>query len=135
MVAGPFIIPLLFGDAYNSSISILQLTALVLPFVFMGAVLSKWIIAEDLLLFSLWRNVLGLIMNIVLLAILVPSLGALGAAIAYLTAFITTNYLSFFWSAKSRAMAYAMTRTIYVPIVYSSEFLNQRLTTRKWSRE
>ncbi len=137
VAVGPHLIPLLFGNEYSAAVPVFQVTVITLPFVFMGAVLSKWIIAENLLRLSLWRNLLGLILNIILLVLLAPQFGAMGAASAYLSSYIATNYISFFWSKDSRLMAYSMTTAILWPVFFPVSFIRNRngKRSREWSND
>ncbi|WP_168708301.1 MULTISPECIES: flippase [unclassified Rhodococcus (in: high G+C Gram-positive bacteria)] len=129
VLLAPILIPIVYGDGYNSSVPVLQLTVVTLPFIFMGAVLSKWLVAENLLMLSTWRNALALVVNIVLIAIFAPKYGALGAGFAYLWSYIFANYISFFFTRRSREMASAMTYAMVYPVVFPV-----RRVLRSWAR-
>lgn len=89
---GPWAIRFLYGDAYAPAGEILRIHVLALPFVFMGAVMSKWIIAEDLLWTSLKRHVLAAMINVALNLILIPHHGLTGAAIASVVSYAFASY-------------------------------------------
>lgn len=89
---GPWAIRFLYGDAYAPAGEILRIHVLALPFVFMAAVMSKWIIAEDLLWTSLKRHVLAAMINIALNLILIPHHGLKGAAIATVVSYAFASY-------------------------------------------
>lgn len=114
------IIALLYGPAYADSAPILALHIWAGPFVFMGAILSKWLIAEDLLRFSIIRHGLGAAVNVVLNFLLIPPLGGFGSALATLVsyavaAFGATVVYRPAWPA-ARQMALALLSPIRLPV-------------------
>ncbi|HYH91704.1 MAG TPA: flippase [Candidatus Saccharimonadales bacterium] len=90
LLAGP-LIELIYGPAYAESAPILAVHVWAGPFVFMGAALSRWLIAEDRLKFSLVRHGAGATVNIVLNLILIPEFGGLGAAWATLISYAVAS--------------------------------------------
>jgi O-antigen/teichoic acid export membrane protein len=81
------IINLLFGPGFGDAASILSIHVWAGPFMFVGAVLSKWLIAEDLLRFSMYRHGAAAVINILLNLLLIPMLGGIGAAISTLLSY------------------------------------------------
>src|SRR5690606_30494984 len=92
--ASPWIIRFLFGESYAPAAAILSIHVWAGIFIFMRAVLSKWLIAEELYWFSLVTHVSGAVVNIGLNLWLIPILGGKGAAIATLVSYSTSSYLS-----------------------------------------
>ena len=91
LLSGP-IIGMLFGPAYAASAPILAIHIWAGPFVFMGAVLSKWLIAENLLRFSIVRHGVGAGVNVLLNLLLIPPLGGLGSALATLASYAVASF-------------------------------------------
>jgi O-antigen/teichoic acid export membrane protein len=87
------------------------------PFVFIGAVYSKWIIAEGYLWSSLLRHSIGAVANVGLVFLLIDPLGLRGAAIATVLSYAVSNYIACFFGSQSRSQGYAMTRAFASPIV------------------
>jgi O-antigen/teichoic acid export membrane protein len=86
------------------------------PFVFMGAVYSKWIIAEGYLWSSLLRHGVGAVANIALNFTLIPLWGLYGAALATVVSYAISNYFACFLGGQSRRQGYAMTRAFASPV-------------------
>jgi O-antigen/teichoic acid export membrane protein len=86
------------------------------PFVFMGAVYSKWIIAEGYLWSSLLRHGVGAAANIALTFALIPHWGLYGAALATVVSYAIANYFACFLGKQSRRQGYAMTRAFVSPV-------------------
>lgn len=113
---GPPLLVLLYGAEYAASGAILQVHVLALPFVFMAAVFSKWIIAENLLLASLLRHGLGAALNIALNLALIPAMGILGSAVATAVSYLLASYLSCFLTKSTRSAGVMMTLALLFPI-------------------
>ena len=86
------------------------------PFVFMGAVYSKWIIAEGYLWSSLVRHALGALTNIGLVFWLIGLCGLQGAALATVLSYAVANYFAAFLGKQSRSQGYCMTRAMVSPV-------------------
>lgn len=115
LILGPFVLEFLYGQRYSEAGSILQVHALALPFVFMAAVFSKWIIAENLLKASLMRHVLGAVLNIGLNFILIPNYGLLGSAWATVISYVVASFLSCFASRPTRFAGVQMALALIAP--------------------
>lgn len=91
-MAGP-IIHLLYGNAYEESVAVLQIHIWTGPFVFLGVAMSGWLIAEGFSKKSLYRTVLGAIVNVGANLWLIPIYGPVGAAVATLLGQVSANIL------------------------------------------
>jgi len=109
------LISLLYGPSYAGSAPILAIHVWAGPFVFLGAALSRWLIAEDRLRFSLVRHGTGATVNIVLNLVLIPPLGGIGAAIATLVSYAVASFGACFLYAPVRGQAWAMVRALLLP--------------------
>jgi PST family polysaccharide transporter len=111
-----FLILFLFDTAYIQASPILSIHIWAGIFIFMGEILSKWIINEDFLVFSPIRHGAGAVMNIGMNLVLIPELGGLGAAISTVVSYATASYLICFLHPKSRPIGVMMTRAFTAPI-------------------
>ncbi len=106
----------LYGEAYRESGLILSIHIWASIFIFMRSALSKWLIAEDLFIFSFVTHGLGAMVNIILNLFLIPNYGGIGAAIATVASYATSSYLALFVHKKTLASAYMMTLALIAPI-------------------
>jgi PST family polysaccharide transporter len=106
----------LFGKSYQDSAPILAIHVWAGLFIFMRALLSKWLVIEHLLMFSLVTHGLGALINVILNIILIPLYGALGAAIATVVSYSASSYLTLFISKKTREAAWMMTIAFVSPV-------------------
>ena len=88
-----FIIDLLYGDKYEQAGTVLAIHIGASIFVFLGVASSKWFIAENLQLYSFYRTLAGLIINITLNYVLIPLYSIYGAAVATLISQAVAAYL------------------------------------------
>ncbi len=86
-VIAPWAIPLLFGRAFAGASPILIIHIWSAVFVFMGALISRWTLGEELLRYHLMSQVFGASMNVGLNFMLIPHYGGTGAAIATLVSY------------------------------------------------
>ena len=111
-----WIVQLLFGSEYAESADVLRIHVLACPFVFMAAILSKWIVAENKLWISLVRHVVGAILSIGLNLALIPTFGIVGSAWATVGSYTAASYLFCFFSRDTIRVALMMSSTPFAPI-------------------
>jgi len=87
------IMELLFGNEYKGSGEILMIHIWSGVFVFIGLAFGRYLLVENQTKKSLYRTVFGVIVNIILNYLLIPTYGIKGAAIATLISQISANYL------------------------------------------
>ena len=117
------IITLMFGNPYLESASILVVHIWAALFIFMRAAFSKWILIENVLIFSLITQGMGAIANVFLNLLLIPEYGYIGAAYATLISYAIASYLALMFYCKTRPVFWMMTYSIFLPIRYLSSFL------------
>lgn len=115
VIGGP-LVQLLFGTRFEPSTPVLQIHIWAGVFIFMRALLSRWLLAEDLLRFSLVTHVAGAVMNVVLNLLLIPDHGAVGAAIATVISYASAGWLALFLSARTRPMGWMMAKSLLLPL-------------------
>lgn len=116
VLLGPWILVLLYGAKYAEAGAIIQVHAIALPFVFMAAVFSKWIVAENLLAASLVRHVLGAVLNIALNFLLIPQWGLIGSAWATVGSYVLASFLSCFVTRSTRTAGVQMCLALVAPV-------------------
>lgn len=90
-----------FGVEFSSAADIIRIYIWSLVFTFIGQVLSRWLIIEDLTTFSLVRHLLGLLTNVFLNYLLIPKYGGKGAAIASLISLFMANVAFLIFSKRT----------------------------------
>jgi O-antigen/teichoic acid export membrane protein len=88
------IIDLLYGPAFQSAGTVLAVMIWAVVFVNLLVSTGQFLIAENRTRFAFFRNVLGMTVNITLNLLLIPKLGALGAAIASVSGYVTSACLA-----------------------------------------
>ena len=109
------IVAVLFGPAFAGAAPILSIHIWSGVFIFMRALLSKWLIAEDLYVFSVVTHGGGAICAIVLNILLIPRFGGIGAAIATLLSYAVASYFSLLFHKKTIPVFVMMTRALFWP--------------------
>ena len=107
---------LLFGDAYIESGPVLIAHIWAGVFVFTRALLSKWLITENLLRLSMFSQVLGAAVNVILNMKLIPLYGPVGAAYATVVSYAAAGHLVLFFHRDLWPMAIVVTKSILLPI-------------------
>jgi O-antigen/teichoic acid export membrane protein len=117
VIAQP-LINLLYGQEYISSASILVVHIWSALFIFMRAAFSRWILIEQVLMFSLITQGMGAIVNVILNLVFIPEYGGLGAAYATLFSYATASYLALAFYDKTRPVFIMMSLAILSPVRY-----------------
>ncbi|PJZ45493.1 hypothetical protein CH361_10730 [Leptospira brenneri] len=82
-VADPLII-FLYGDLFHSSSAILKIHIWSGVFVFWGVAGGNYFLIENLQKYTVWKSICGLVVNVILNYLWIPTYGIMGAAIATL---------------------------------------------------
>ena len=80
----PWVIRVLYGDAFSPASGVLSIHIWAGVFVFLGVASGKWFLTENYIKKNLYRTSLGMVTNIISNLILIPLYGIYGAAIATL---------------------------------------------------
>lgn len=112
------VIKFLYGNAYEQAGLILSIHIWASIFIFMRALFSKWMIAENMFIFSLVTHVSGAFINILLNLVLIPQFGGIGAAIATVISYATASYFALFLHPKTWETSYMMTKALLAPIKF-----------------
>lgn len=82
VIFGKLIILVLYGEKYLGGLSSLKIAVFGVTFSFIGVVREFWLICEEKEKYAKWFALIGVVTNIILNAILIPTIGIVGAAIA-----------------------------------------------------
>jgi O-antigen/teichoic acid export membrane protein len=108
----PTIINTLFGADYVQSSEVLRIHFLSSIFVFIGLIANKWLIAENLTRFNMYKSLISLIINIILNYVLIPKYGVQGAAWATLISQAVASYFIFATRKDTRKNFFLQSRSI-----------------------
>ena len=109
------LIILLFGPQYSGAGVILSLHIWAGVFVFMRALLSKWLLAEHLVFFSFVTHSIGALTNVGLNLWLIPQYHGVGAAIATVVSYAFASYVVLFFHRSTWPMAVIMSKSLCFP--------------------
>ena len=104
------IINIIYGAQFKSSISVLRTSIWFLPFSFIGSIRNVWLLAENKQKWVPLINLTGAIANVMLNSILIPMLGANGAAVASLVTQIVSNVICCYIIKDVRECFYLMVK-------------------------
>lgn len=105
---------LLFGGQYNQTGSVLAIHIWASVFVFLGVASGKWFLVENLPLWAFSRTFYGMILNIILNSMLIPSYGIDGSAIATLISYFLSGFMIDVFNKKTRHLFYMKLNTINI---------------------
>lgn len=97
-------VTMLFGDTYAASGLVLAIHIWAAVFVFLGVASSQWFIAENRQILSFQRTALGTMVNVIFNLLLIPSYGAIGAAVATVAAQFSVGLLFDALQVETRQM-------------------------------
>jgi O-antigen/teichoic acid export membrane protein len=116
MLAAPWLIRLAYGSAYQEAGPILAVHVWANVFVFLGVARGQFLVNESLTRFYLVATATGAAMNILLNLILIPRIGAMGAAVATVASYATASWISSYLHPAVRTTAARQTRALLLPI-------------------
>lgn len=106
------LISTVYGDQYAGASSVLSIHAWSSIFVYLGIARTPWIIAENKQIYVLFSASFGLIINVLINILLIPSQGAAGAAIATLISYAFSDYISYALYPSTKIFFLMMTKSI-----------------------
>jgi O-antigen/teichoic acid export membrane protein len=109
-----YIVVALFDQAYIDAADVLTIHIWTGVFVCIGLVNIRWLILENLQVFSTGYTIIGAFLNIGLNLILIPELGIKGAAIATLISQSASGYFCLLLHHKTRQSFFFITRAIFL---------------------
>lgn len=88
-----YIILFLYGKIFMSAAPVLSIHIFSAIFVYLGVSSGRWLINENRTIINLYRNLMGMLVNIFLNIIFIEKYGIIGAAYASLAAYLIAFYL------------------------------------------
>lgn len=122
----PWVISLFFGSDYAASAPILVIHIWTAIFIFMRSAFSRWIIIENVLVFSLITQGLGAATNVAFNYFLIPLYGGIGAAYGTLFSFAMASFFALFFYQRTRGVFWQMAWAMLSPIRYLVRFSRLR---------
>ena len=107
-------VDILYGSEYAAASNILLISVWAGLFATLGCARSVWLVAENKQKYTLVYTSVGCIINIVLNALLIPKLGAIGAAIATLVTQSVTNVFSLMFFKDTRQSSIMILKAIFI---------------------
>lgn len=115
ILAGP-VVALLYGPDFARTAEVLRVHVISLVFTTVGIARGRYLIAQNLIGFTLVSTLLGAAVNIALNWLLLPSFGAMGAAWSTLLSYAVANYLSGFLWPRMWHQTAMITRALLLPV-------------------
>jgi O-antigen/teichoic acid export membrane protein len=111
----PFIINLMYGPNYSSAAQIFSVYVISGIFIFFGFAANNHLIVEDHGKITLYRSVLGAVLNVLLSIVFVYYFGLIGAAFATLVCFGFTFWASFYLFKETRFLFFMFIESFNFP--------------------
>ena len=124
-LVGPLINTIL-GETYLRSGVILGIHVWATPFVFMRALIRRWIHLENALFLSVFLASIGTIVNALSNFLLIPQFGGIGAAVATLISYAMSSYVVLLFHPKSRPLFFKITMSVIAPYRYGIRVLRRK---------
>lgn len=123
-LAAELIINILYGADYIPSASVLRVITWYSAFSYMGSIRNIWILAEGKQKI-LWKiNLSGAVLNVIGNSVLIPRMGAIGAALATVATQLVTNLVLCFISRTTRPCGTLILESLNPSVLW--ELLSQR---------
>lgn len=111
-VFSPLIIRMLYSASYSAAAPILSVHIWASIFVFLGVAQTPWDVTHNLMKLSLYRTSLGAVLNVAINLVLIPRLGAMGAAIATVISYAIASVFANALSARTRPVFWMQMRAL-----------------------
>jgi PST family polysaccharide transporter len=109
-----YVIRTLYSNGYNGAAPVLAVHVWASIFVFLGVAQSPWDISKNLLTLSLYRTLLGAVINVGMNFYLIPRYSALGAAVATVFSYAISSVFANVFSVRTRPIFYMQMRS-FIP--------------------
>jgi O-antigen/teichoic acid export membrane protein len=122
------IVSILYGSEYKEAASILSLSVWAGTFAMLGSARSIWLLNEGLQKYTLVYTAVGLLINVTLNIILIPKIGAYGAAIGTLVAQVTNILVLFLF--KNTRVSTIMILKAFIPTYFIKYLKNMNANSK-----
>lgn len=114
MLFGGLAVNILYGPEYAGATNVLMISVWAGLFATLGSARAIWLINENLQKYTIVYTVVGAVVNIVLNYLMIPSLGAMGAAITTLISQFVANILVLFFFKDTRKTSVMLLKSIFL---------------------
>ena len=114
----PWVIRVLYGDAFSPAAGVLSIHVWAGVFVFLGVANGRWIIAENLQYIATIRSTAGAIVNVALNIVLIPKYGINGAAISTFFSVFVATHITFSFINKARKVFIMQNKSFLRPVLW-----------------
>jgi PST family polysaccharide transporter len=111
-LSSKWIVHVVYSDAFVAAGPVLAVHVWASAFVFLGIAQGPWDLSQDLLKLGFYRTVAGAASNVLLNFVLIPKLGALGAAISTVISYAISAVIANAFSAKTRRIFLLQLRSL-----------------------
>ena len=108
-----WVINLLYGSAYSQAGSVLMIHIWAGVFVSLGVASGKWLLIENLQIFSTINTTIGAITNVILNYFLIKKLGSAGAAWATLISYFISAYFCLLLWKRTKVNFIKLTKSLF----------------------
>lgn len=113
-ILGRLIVEILYGEVYLPAVPVLKLVTWYTVFAFLGVARNAWIVSEGKQKYLKYMYGCAAVMNVVVNAVMIPWLGAIGAALASLITQVCTSILLPLCFREMRPNAKLMLQAIFL---------------------
>jgi O-antigen/teichoic acid export membrane protein len=114
-LVAPWLVGFAYGAAFAAASSVTIVHVWTLVFIFLGVARGQFLVNEGLGWFYVFSNAGGALVNVVLNLLLIPRLGAAGAAFGTLSACAFSGWLSGWLHPRTRDAAWMQARALLLP--------------------
>ena len=107
-----FVIDLLYGSAYAPAANVLTIHIWAGIFVSLGLVSGSWYVAENLIRLSMYRALLGAVINIVMNIFLIDMYGIIGAAVSTVISYGASAWIFNAFVSRTRVVFHLQTKAL-----------------------
>lgn len=113
-----FIISLLYGEEYLASAQVLSIHFWIVVCTTLAVISGRYLVNQGLQRLTMYRHLVGVMLNLPLNYFMIPLYGIEGAAIASLCALFSANYIFDFFDKKTRFVFIQKTRALCFYWIY-----------------
>jgi O-antigen/teichoic acid export membrane protein len=115
LIAKP-LVSVLFGPAFAAAAPVLMIHIWAAVFMFMRELFGKWLVIEDLYVYSFMTHLAGALLNVILNFVLIPHAQEIGAAVATVISYAAAGLLSALVFPRTRCAGWMMVRAMTAPL-------------------
>lgn len=104
LLISPLIISVFYGDDYAEVSNLVMLSSPIIFFAFLASSTGKVLVMEGKSKHALYRNILALIINIILNIMFIPYIGAIGAVLSSIVAWMISSFLYLIINKETKAI-------------------------------